>query len=225
MQGLDFAAARQRMVEQQVVQRGLPNDAVLRAMREVPRENFVPETQQGRAYEDGPIPIACGQTISQPFVVAAMLALADIKPGQRVLEIGVGSGYAAALISRIAAEVFGVERHPELAAAASARLASFGYDNVQIRAGDGTLGWPEQAPFDAIVVSAAGPATPAALRAQLKIAGRLVIPVGSRFSQQLVTVTRVDAESFAQDTHGPVAFVPLIGAQAWDESGANGAAG
>jgi protein-L-isoaspartate(D-aspartate) O-methyltransferase len=214
----DHAHARARMVERQLVARGVRNEAVLKAMSEVPRERFVSDALQQHAYSDGPLPIEAGQTISQPFVVAAMIEAAAVKAGDKVLEIGAGSGYAAAVMSRIAAKVFAIERHPELAATASARLREIGYDNVEVRAGDGTFGWPEQAPFDAIIVSAGAPKIPPTLQTQTKIGGRLIIPVGRTHDQRLIRMTRTGEASFSEDDLGGVAFVPLVGAQAWRES-------
>jgi protein-L-isoaspartate(D-aspartate) O-methyltransferase len=208
---LDHAAARALMVERQLVRRGVTTEAVLKAMREVPRELFVSEEMQEFAYADSPLPIEAGQTISQPFIVAAMIEAAGIESDDRVLEIGAGSGYAAAVMSRIAVEVFAVERHSDLAAAATSRLRALGYDNVEVRAGDGTLGWPEEAPFDAIIVSAGGPSIPQALQDQLDIGGRLVIPVGPPGGQRLMKVTRTSATHYEEDDLGAVAFVPLIG--------------
>jgi protein-L-isoaspartate(D-aspartate) O-methyltransferase len=215
---LDLGQARERMVERQVAARGVRDSHVLEAMRQTPREAFVPEGLQEFAYDDTPLPIAAGQTISQPYIVALMLEASEIRPGDRVLEVGAGSGYAAAVISRIAAQVYAIERHDELARAAAERLERLGYDNVEVRAGDGTRGWPEAAPFDAIVVAAGGPAIPQALKDQLEIGGRLVIPVGEDvLDQRLVKLVRKTATQFEEDDLGPVMFVPLIGEQGWRE--------
>src|SRR5262245_50971973 len=214
----DHAAARALMVENQLARRGVRDPAVLAAMLEVPREAFVPEALEAHAYDDGPLPIGAGQTISQPFVVAVMIEAAGVAPGARVLEIGVGSGYAAAVMSRIAAHVCAIERHAELAAEAVARLARLGYANVDVRAGDGSSGWPEAAPFDAIVASAGAPAIPAVLCGQLKIGGRLLAPVGdSPRMQNLIKVTRTAEATFQEENLGAVAFVPMIGAHGWRE--------
>jgi protein-L-isoaspartate(D-aspartate) O-methyltransferase len=215
----NFDQQRARMVRDHIAARGVGSPHVLSAMRVVPRELFVPEALSDFAYDDAPLPIAAGQTISQPLIVAEMLDAARIIPGDRVLEIGAGSGYAAAVISRIAAQVFTVERHGELARAARDRLTELGYDNVSVLEADGTLGWAEHAPYDAIIVSAGGPATPKALLEQLAIGGRLVIPVGATTrSQRLLRVTRQSADEYIEDALGAVVFVPLIGAQGWDES-------
>jgi protein-L-isoaspartate(D-aspartate) O-methyltransferase len=215
---LDYADARQLMVERQLVGRGVRNQALLKAMAEVPREMFVDAAIREFSYEDGPLPIACGQTISQPYVVAAMIEAAHLKNSDAVLEIGVGSGYAAAVVSRIAARVYAIERHADLAQAAAARLKALGYANIEARAGDGTLGWPEAAPFDAIIVSAAAPSIPAPLRDQLAIGGRLVIPVGPRAHQRLMQIVRRSEADFEAEDRGAVAFVPLIGAQGWRDA-------
>src|SRR6266540_6508670 len=217
--GVDtFASRRERMVEQQIAGRGIRDRAVLEAMRAVPREFFVPESAVEFAYRDTPLPIEEGQTISQPYIVALMAAALRLTPRDRVLEIGAGSGYAAAVLSRIAAEVYAIERHAALAELASRRMRKLGYDNVHIVHGDGTLGWPEHAPYDAIVVAAGGPSVPEALRAQLAIGGRLVIPVGATpRAQELVRVTRIGQNEYRQEELGAVQFVPLIGAQGWED--------
>jgi protein-L-isoaspartate(D-aspartate) O-methyltransferase len=205
------------MVENQIAARGVRDPRVLEAMRTVPREAFVPENLGEFAYEDSPLPIEAGQTISQPYIVALMIEAAALRPEDRVLEIGVGSGYAAAVMSRIARRVHAIERHSELAELARERMASLGYDNVVIRTGDGTRGWPENAPFDAILVAAGGPEVPKPLREQLALGGRLVIPVGSADQQRLVRVTRQSETGFEEEDLGSVRFVPLIGAHGWAE--------
>jgi protein-L-isoaspartate(D-aspartate) O-methyltransferase len=210
---------RDLMVERQIATRGVRDPRVLEALREVPREAFVPAELQEFALEDAPLPIAAGQTISQPYVVAVMVEALQLGPDDRVLEVGSGSGYAAAVMSRICARVYAIERHEELVDASRRVLADLGYQNVQLRHGDGTLGWPEAAPFDAILVSAGGPAIPDALRGQLAIGGRLVIPVGGRGRlQRLVRVTRRGIDDFVEDDYGPVSFVPLVGAQGWQDT-------
>lgn len=211
--------ARDRMVDIQIAGRGIRDRHVLDAMRRVPRESFVEPGYEEFAHEDGPLPIAEGQTISQPYIVALMIEAAEIKPGDRVLEIGAGSGYATAVISRIARRVYAIERHPSLGAAARQRFKKLGYHNVELRVGDGTLGWPEAAPFDAILVSAGGPEIPDALKHQLSIGGRLIIPVGQERRQTLRKLTRRGEDEFAEEDLGAVAFVPLIGEQGWTEDG------
>jgi protein-L-isoaspartate(D-aspartate) O-methyltransferase len=211
----DYAAARDRMVERQIAARGVADPAVLTALREVPREVFVEDDLKASAYEDRPLRIGENQTISQPYIVALMLAAAALKPGDRVLEIGTGSGYAAAAMSRIAARVYTIERHASLAQAAKRRFAELGYDNIETRIGDGTLGWPEAAPFDAILVAAGGPDVPEALKRQLADGGSLVMPVGIESGhQELLKLTR-RGEIYETSDLGGVAFVPLIGAQGW----------
>ncbi len=211
-----FGRARAYMVDAHLRGRGIRDKAVLDAMATVPREMFVPASRQAEAYSDAPIPIGEGQTISQPYVVALMAEAAQLRPGDRVLEVGAGSGYAAAVMSRIAGSVHAIERLEPLSSAAAERMRLLGYDNVHVLTGDGTLGLPEAAPFDAIVVSAGGPAVPEALRQQLAVGGRLVIPVGERASQQrLLRIIRTGDETFSEQDLGIVRFVPLIGRQGW----------
>ena len=206
---------RDRMVEAQIARRGIKDERVLAAMRQVPRENFTAPGFEAFAYEDSALPIAEGQTLSQPYIVGAMLAAAELEPGDKLLEVGAGSGYAAAVASRIARRVLAIERHASLTEAATRRLAALGYANVTIRTGDGSHGWPEEAPFDAIIVSAGGPEVPAALKRQLVIGGRLVIPVGPPEGQLLVRLTRTGEDTFEQDDLCAVRFVKLIGAGGW----------
>lgn len=213
---MDSVQARNRMVDAQIAGRGVHDPAVLKAMRTVPREAFIAAGFEEFAYEDSALPIAEGQTISQPYIVGAMLAAAELEPGDKVLEVGAGSGYAAAVISRIAAKVFAVERHAALTEAARERMRVLGYGNVELKTGDGSGGWPEQAPFDAIIVSAGGPRIPQALKMQLAIGGRLVMPVGPLDAQQLVRLTRTGETSFKQDGLDAVRFVQLIGAGGWE---------
>jgi protein-L-isoaspartate(D-aspartate) O-methyltransferase len=213
-----LTAERERMVERQIAARGVNDARVLEAMRQVPREAFVASGFEEFAYEDSPLPIAEGQTISQPYIVALMIEAAEVKAGDRVLEIGTGSGYAAAVLSRIAGEVYTVERHGALVETAKRRFARLGYRNIEVRHSDGTLGWPEAAPFDAIIVTAGGPEIPESLRNQLKIGGRLVIPIGSlTHEQRLVKVVRDGEHAFHEEDLGPVRFVPLIGEHGWSE--------
>jgi protein-L-isoaspartate(D-aspartate) O-methyltransferase len=211
-----FPAQRQRMVERQVQARGVRDARVLQAMREVPREEFLGTGMREFAYEDSPLPIEAGQTISQPYIVALMLEAAEIGPGDRVLEIGAGSGYAAAVMSRLAHEVFTIERHAELAALARDRMQRLGIGNVVVRTGDGSGGWPEEAPFDAILAAAGAPAVPDALRRQLAVGGRIVMPVGAtRRRQHLLKITRTGEDQWREEDLGDVLFVPLVGAHAW----------
>ncbi|MEH3120275.1 MAG: protein-L-isoaspartate(D-aspartate) O-methyltransferase [Methylorubrum populi] len=206
----DFAAARARMVETQLIARGLRDAAVLDAMRAVPREAFVAAGLGEDAYGDGPLPIGEGQTISQPAVVALMIEALALQPGDRVLEIGAGCGYAAAVLARTGARVFAIERHPALGQAARERLAALGFASVELRIGDGGDGWPEAAPFDAILVSAAGSTVPEVLKGQLREGGRLVIPVGPLGGQTLLRLTRRGPDRFESQDFGPVSFVPLL---------------
>lgn len=212
----DFAAERERMVQRQIAGRGITGRRLLDAFRAVPREEFVPEALRQFAYEDGPLPIEADQTISQPYIVALMIEAAEVAPGDKVLEIGAGSGYAAAILGRVAAEVMAIERHGELALLARARMTRLGCDNVRIVQGDGTGGLPDEAPFEAIMCAASGSHVPRALLAQLSIGGRLVMPVGEPNEvQSLVKVIRHGEEDFEERDLGPVRFVPLIGAHGW----------
>jgi protein-L-isoaspartate(D-aspartate) O-methyltransferase len=216
----DFSRARERMVNVQLVGRGIRDRHVLEAMRQVPREAFVDPGYEEFAYEDGPLPIGQGQTISQPYIVALMIEAAELQPGDRVLEVGAGSGYAAAVMSRIAARVYAIERHRALGQTARGRIEKLGYDNVELRIDDGTRGWPEAAPFDAILVAASGPAVPQALKDQLVIGGRLIIPVAQQaFGQTLCKITRTSEMEYEEESLGGVAFVPLIGEHGWSEDG------
>jgi protein-L-isoaspartate(D-aspartate) O-methyltransferase len=220
----DRSAERERMIAAQVAGRGVTDVRVLAAMREVPREAFVRQGMEEFAYEDSPLPIAEGQTISQPFIVALMIEAAQITAGDRVLDVGTGSGYAAAVLSRLASQVYSIERHRGLADSARRALAKLKYENVEVRHGDGTLGWADAAPFDAILVAAGGPEVPEALRGQLKIGGRLIIPVGELGgTQQLVKVVRDGEDRYHEEDLGPVTFVPLIGAGGWAEPAVDGA--
>lgn len=212
----DFCLARERMLERHLRARDIRDSRVLAAMQQVPREAFVEPGMEGRAYEDAPLPIGEGQTISQPYMVALMAQAAAIGAGDRVLEVGTGSGYAAAVLAELAARVDSVERHPSLAATASRRLAGLGYQHLHVHVGDGSRGWAEGAPFDAIVVAAAAPAVPPALRDQLAIGGRLVIPLGDDGGvQRLCRLTRRAVDKFDIDDLGGVVFVPLVGEQGW----------
>jgi protein-L-isoaspartate(D-aspartate) O-methyltransferase len=211
-----FRIHRETMVDQQLAARGISDERVLAAMGAVPRECFVPAKLREFAYDDRPLPIEAGQTISQPYIVALMLAAAHIQPDDHILEIGVGSGYAAAVASRMAKQVHAIDRHEMLSHVARGRMAALGYDNVSIHTGDGTKGLPDQAPFDVILISAGAPRIPEALRAQLAPNGRLIGPVGGDMEQHLIRVT-LGADGLAtEEDLGLVRFVPLIGAQGWD---------
>ncbi len=203
---------RRRMVQEQLASRDISDARVLAAMAVVPRHRFVPEAMRAHAYSDSPLPIACDQTISQPYVVAAMTQLARVQPGSRVLEVGTGSGYQAAVLAELGAEVWSIEIHAELSAVAEEVLRDLGYGEgrVHLRVGDGWAGWPEAAPFDAIVVTAAPPFVPPALVAQLRDGGRLVIPVGVA-DQELRVVTRVHDGQVREESVFPVRFVPMTG--------------
>jgi len=216
MNKIDFAKLRDNMVDSQIADRGVRSYLVLDAMRTVPREAFLPESLREFAYEDAPLPIAENQTISQPYIVALMTEALGLEGGEKVLEIGTGSGYAAAILSRIAKEVYTIERIGQLAEKSGAVLADLGYKNVHVLHADGTRGWPDQAPYDAIVVAAGGPEIPESLKAQLKIGGRLVIPVGSdRRYQELVRVVRVSEHEYKTEDIADVRFVPLVGEEGW----------
>ena len=204
-----FARAREEMVATQIAARGVKDPKTLAAMRRVPRHLFVPEGARTQAYEDHPLAIGHGQTISQPYIVGFMTEAAGMRGGETVLEIGTGSGYQAAVLSQIAARVFTIEIVAPLAASSAALLKRLGYANVAVRAGDGYLGWPEAAPFDAILVTAAAPKIPAPLKEQLKDGGRLVLPVGDDW-QELIVVTR-RGERFEENRLLAVRFVPMTG--------------
>ena len=211
----EFTRKREHMVERQIAARGIADPAVLAAMRTVPRHRFVPPDLAWRAYDDSALPIAEGQTISQPYIVALMAEAAKLSPDDRVLEVGAGSGYAAAVLGEIAGQVIAVERHAALASAARERLEELGYVDIVIRTGDGSLGLPEEAPFDAILVAAGAPAVPRALKEQLAPGGRLVIPVGGGAEQRLLKIVRHANDQFTgqftEEELGLVRFVPLIG--------------
>ena len=214
----EFETLRERMVERHIAGRGIDNPTLIAAFRSVPREAFVPVGFESAAYADAPLPIGSGQTISQPYIVALTIDSAEIEPNDKVLEIGAGSGYAAAIIGQVAEKVIAVERHGDLARLASARIAKLGYDNVRIVQGDGTRGFPQEAPFDAIVAAASGSHVPQVLLDQLKPGGRIVMPIGEPGAiQQLVKVTKHLDGSFEQEDLGAVRFVPLIGAHAFPE--------
>lgn len=217
-------AARKAMVEHQLLRRGIESQAVLAAMGKVNREAFVPRAFKEVAYDDRPLDIGLGQTISQPLVVAMMAEAVELDEGAKVLEVGTGSGYAAAVLGEIAGEVFTIERHEPLAEKARKALEAEGYDNVHVIVGDGSLGLAAEAPFDAIIVTAGGPEIPESLKTQLKVGGRLVIPVGgSRSFQDLLKITRTRSEDgeddFERENLGGVRFVPLVGDEGWTDGG------
>lgn len=215
---VDFSRQRERMVAEQIAARGVTSPRVLEAMGRVRREGYVPSYLGEFAYSDAPLPIEEEQTISQPYIVAFMVDALHLRPNDRVLEVGTGSGYAAAVLAEMAAHVFTIERHEALARTAAERLFRDGYDHIEVRHGDGTLGWPEEAPFDAIIVAAGGPSVPESLREQLAIGGRLVIPVGDlSTSQRLERVTRVGEDEYRTETLADVRFVPLVGREGWHE--------
>jgi protein-L-isoaspartate(D-aspartate) O-methyltransferase len=215
----DFTVDREAMVERQLKHRGIAEPAILDAFRAVPREAFVDASLAYAAYGDHPLPIAAGQTISQPYIVALMIEAADVRPGARVLEVGSGSGYAAAVISRIAAHVVGIERQHQLVEVARERMARLGYANVEIVEGDGTRGWPAAAPYDAILAAASGSHVPGALVEQLAPGGCIVMPIGAPGDiQKLVKATRLPDGTLEQSDLGAVRFVPLIGAEGWSDA-------
>ena len=205
-----FDAARQLMVAEQLKSRDITDPRVLAAMGKVPRHRFVPPDLASQAYDDYPLPIGRGQTISQPYIVALMSQWAEVKPGDKVLEVGTGSGYQAAVLAELTHRVYSIELLPELAAAARTRLQSLGYERVQTRAGDGYQGWPEEAPFDAILVTATAPEVPPALKEQLNEGGRLVIPVGPPGSVQTLLLLRKVQGELKEEMRLPVLFVPLV---------------
>jgi len=216
-----FKERRDAMVELQIMARGIKEERLLSAFHKIPREKFVPGRYHDLAYEDAPLPIEEGQTISQPYIVALMLDAAKIKPTDRVLEIGTGSGYVCALLSLLATDVYGIEWHQSLGSLAAARLEAIGCANAHVMHGDGTLGWPDRAPFDAIIVSAGGPEVPHSLLAQLAIGGRLVIPVGAEQRQQeLLLIVRTSQDHYERSSLGKVQFVPLVGSEGWAIDGA-----
>ena len=213
---IDFAQARERMVQEQLVSRGINDPRVLRAMAKVPRHLFLESELWDQAYEDHPLPIGENQTISQPYMVALMAEALGLKGMERVLEIGTGSGYLAAVLSELCAEVFSVEMVPALAVNARTLLKSLGYRNVSVLAGDGTLGWEEHSPYDAVVISAAAPCIPRPLLEQLKIPGYLVFPMGEKELQTLVRI-RKDSGGIREEYFGECQFVRLTGRYGWED--------
>lgn len=216
MRDQDFRKERLAMVEDQLRRRGISSPRVLEAMAKVLRHLFVPGSYQAAAYEDRPLPIGEGQTISQPYMVAVMTQSLDLGGGERVLEIGTGSGYQAAILAELSQKVYTVERIAALLERAKKALQEMGYQNISFRMGDGTKGWPEEAPFDGIIVTAGAPEMPDTLKSQLADGGRLVIPTGPRFSQTLYKVTRKGEKFIEEDITGCV-FVPLVGDFGWKE--------
>lgn len=213
---VDFSQARRRMVETQIRARGVRDERVLAAMAETPREAFIPDINRARAYADAPIPIGDGQTASQPYIVALIAEALALKGDEKVLEIGSGSGYAAAILAGLARAVFAIERIEKLAQSSAEALRRIGAHNVRVRADDGTRGWPEEAPFDAILVSAGGPKIPEPLKAQLAVGGRMIMPLGrAALAQALVRVTRTSTDEFTKEHLADVRFVPLIGEEGW----------
>jgi protein-L-isoaspartate(D-aspartate) O-methyltransferase len=210
-----YVRERERMVDEQLAERGVGDARVLAAMRRVPRHRFVQEALRARAYGDHPLPIGEDQTISQPFIVGLMTSLLELTGREKVLEVGTGSGYQTAVLAAVARRVCSIERLPRLAERARALLESLGYDNVWIRVGNGALGWPDQAPFDRIIVTAAGPAIPPPLVQQLADGGRMVLPVGSAENQTLMVVDNVGGE-LRERAHGECKFVKLVGKYAWE---------
>jgi protein-L-isoaspartate(D-aspartate) O-methyltransferase len=205
---------RRRMVERQLIRRGIADKRVLEAMGTVPREVFVPLYVSRRAYDDCALPIEAHQTISQPYIVALTAEAAELKATDRILEIGTGSGYAAAVFAQIAAHVYTIERHGLLAETAAARLEALGYGNIDVRTGDGMLGWPEAAPFDAILAAASGTRIPETWKQQLTVGGRLVMPRGATGAiQKLIKLTRTGENDFSEESLGEVMFVPLVGGE------------
>ena len=213
----DYAKTRERMVQEQLEARGIRNPEVLRAMREVPRDRFVEEGLASGAYGDHALPIGFGQTISQPFMVALMTELLEPQPHHRILDVGTGSGYQAAVLAKIVRTVFGIERIAQLTLRAQETLTALGVENVVLQTGDGTIGWKRFAPFDGILVAAGGPRPPAALIEQLNEGGRLVMPAGSRESQRLLVVEKHAGGKTSAHWGIGCSFVPLLGREAWEE--------
>jgi len=211
---MDFQELRDIMVKTQLIPRGIKDKRVLDAMKKVPRHFFLDESMQHRAYDDMAIAIGEGQTISQPYMVAVMTELLEIKGEERVLEIGTGSGYQAAILAELAKEIYTVERVQELAEQAEARFHALGYKNIHVKVGDGTSGWPEEAPFNRIIITAGTPKIPEPLIEQLSDEGIIIAPVGDRFSQQIVKIVKSKGK-LSESFHTPCVFVPLIGEHGW----------
>ncbi|MFP4035915.1 MAG: protein-L-isoaspartate(D-aspartate) O-methyltransferase [Desulfobacteraceae bacterium] len=211
-----YRSLREKMVRTQLVPRGIRDERVLEAMKKVPRHRFVDPDMVGEAYADHPLPIGDGQTISQPYIVALMTEALGLTGGEKTLEIGTGSGYQTAVLAELSREVYTVERIKSLLERAENTLKRLGYKNVYFKAFDGTLGWPEHAPYDAVIVTAGAPAIPAPLRDQLAEGGRIVIPIGNRYSQELVRITKTD-QGFEEKYLGGCRFVNLIGVHGWKD--------
>jgi protein-L-isoaspartate(D-aspartate) O-methyltransferase len=212
---MKYERERLQMVQKQILSRGIKNERVIKAFEKVERHLFVPDEQLKYAYQDRPLPIGLGQTISQPYIVALMTELLNLKGTEKVLEIGTGSGYQAAILGEVVKEVHSVERHEDLAERASSLITSLGYTNIHVHVGDGSNGWPDKAPYDAVLVTAAAPSVPEPLKEQLAENGRLVIPVGKPGVQSLEVWQKKDGE-FEQEWIAQVAFVPLLGEHGWD---------
>ncbi len=212
---MGFEELRDFMVQTQLIPRGIHDERVLRAMRKVPRHLFVDESSRYKAYEDMALPINEGQTISQPYMVAVMTELLELKGTEKVLEVGTGSGYQAAILAELSKKVYTIERFEKLAQEAEEKFRAVGYNNINVRTGDGTLGWTEEAPFDRIIITAGTPRVPDPLIQQLAQGGIIVGPVGERFSQQLVKVKK-SAQGLSEEFHTVCVFVPLVGKYGWD---------
>jgi protein-L-isoaspartate(D-aspartate) O-methyltransferase len=212
----DFGDRREKMVTDQLIKMNIHDQRVLDAMLEVPREDFVPKYEKGKAYVDGPLKIGCGQTISQPYMVALMSELLDLAEDERVLEVGTGSGYQTCILSKLAGTVYTIERHKKLAQGARELFRKLALTNIEVMVGDGTAGWPQHAPYDGIIVTAAAPEAPVPLLEQLAPGGRLVIPVGSRSNQMLQLIKRKE-DRYVTTSHCGCRFVPLVGEYGWEE--------
>lgn len=208
---------REKMIAKQLMNRGIKDEKVLEAFRQVPRQEFVQDEDNDYAYSDGPLPIGHGQTISQPYIVALMTEALEIKKTDRVMEIGTGSGYQTAILASLACEVYSVEKVSALAKSAGKKLKSLGYGNIHVKVGDGTKGWKKNAPYDAIMVTAASPQVPPSLLEQLSPQGRMVIPVGDRYFQKLMLLVKTEDGEMKTFNLGDCRFVPLLGKEGWDE--------
>lgn len=212
---MDYEKLRKSMIDTQIAARQVTNPGVLAAMSTIPREFFVPDSIRHLAYEDGPLPIGEGQTISQPYIVALMCQAANVNSESVILDVGTGSGYAAAVFSRIVKQVYSIERLPLLAERAKLLFGKLGYANIEVAVGDGSLGWPDKGPFDAIVVTAGAPIVPESLLSQTKENGCVIIPVGDSYGQELVRLTRHPDKGYIREVLEYVRFVPLIGEEGW----------